>query len=809
MTRERRILHLVLPRLATDRLARERSRAGLAREGKTGGTGHTAEPPRATVRKSHGASVLDAVDERAAAAGLQPGQGLADARAMVPALLVDPADPEADAAALAAIARAADRYTPLVALTPPDGLFLDITGCAHLFGGEAGLVEDLLARLSRAGYTGAVAVADRPAVAWALARYGGGTSAVAAEGRPSNNIAADGSAASGEVAGGPKSHSRASVVPGQQPTTAPSSGAAQHPGARQTVANPAAGSSGATSPGHGPDQDDSARWPVGSPAPLDRTAGERGAGGGGSGEPGRAPLAGERHRCASAGGVEGETGRWCVPSGDEIAAVAPLPVAALQLPEEMVQVLHRVGLKTVGDVLRQPRAPLVHRFGPLLARRIDAVEGHISEPITPLAPVAPVMAERRFAEPVVDVEPLAAALGALGEEIARLLVRRGEGALTLRLRLFEANGEVRETAVGASEPVAEAERMRTLLIPRLRLLAERIDTDGGIDIVRLHADETAPLAPRQVSFDGVEQMAADLARLIDTLCERLGGDAVRRFVPVDTHDPVRAGLTRPAREVGLPAPGASPWRVARPVGPAGAGESRSRAASGTGPLRPAGGAPPEASEGAAPVPRPPLDQIAGGERALHPEGSMSAAAEARQGATGQAPRPDRWPDPPASPPPTAPSVVAGAPGACPSSAVAGMPGSSDGGGTARPMAPFAAGAEAFTAAPAPGPGWLMPMWAAERPPERPLRLFTPPEPVETVAGVPDGPPIRFRWRRVAYLVAAAEGPERIAPAWWEEGGETADYFRVEDVEGRRFWMFRHGLYGETALPRWFVHGLFA
>ena len=95
---------------------------------------------------------------------------------------------------------------------------------------------------------------------------------------------------------------------------------------------------------------------------------------------------------------------------------------------------------------------------------------------------------------------------------------------------------------------------------------------------------------------------------------------------------------------------------------------------------------------------------------------------------------------------------------------------------------------------------------------RPLRLFEMPEPVEALAEVPDGPPLRFRWRRVMHEVAAIEGPERIAPEWWKADSSplTRDYFRVEDREGRRFWMFREGLYGqESQRPRWFMHGLFA
>lgn len=97
------------------------------------------------------------------------------------------------------------------------------------------------------------------------------------------------------------------------------------------------------------------------------------------------------------------------------------------------------------------------------------------------------------------------------------------------------------------------------------------------------------------------------------------------------------------------------------------------------------------------------------------------------------------------------------------------------------------------------------------PPMRPLRLFDPPQPVDTLAEVPDGPPLRFRWRRVVHDVARSEGPERIAAEWWRhEAGATRDYYRVEDRTGRRFWLFRSGLHGAgDAPPRWYLHGLFA
>jgi protein ImuB len=183
--------------------------------------------------------------------GLRTNMPLADARAMHPGLAVVPADEAADRQTLESIADWCDRYTPLVGLDLPDGLMLDITGCAHLFGGETALGRDLLARLAAQGFHARAGVADTAGCAWAVAHYG-----------------------------------EAALVPPQ------------------------------------------------------------------------------RMR----------------------AALMPLPAAALRLAPETVAALAEVGLKTVGDLLDLPRAPLAAQFGEVLVRRIDQALGREDEPITPRLP---------------------------------------------------------------------------------------------------------------------------------------------------------------------------------------------------------------------------------------------------------------------------------------------------------------------------------------------------------------------------------------------------------------------------------------
>lgn len=102
-------------------------------------------------------------------------------------------------------------------------------------------------------------------------------------------------------------------------------------------------------------------------------------------------------------------------------------------------------------------------------------------------------------------------------------------------------------------------------------------------------------------------------------------------------------------------------------------------------------------------------------------------------------------------------------------------------------------------------------WPAQWP--RPARLLASPESIETVALLPDHPPVNFTWRGVRRRVRRADGPERVFGEWWKRDAEliaVRDYFQVEDDAGERFWIFRAGD-GENAATgshKWFLHGIF-
>ena len=154
----RRILSLWFPRLAAERALR--AAPGL-------------DAPLAIVAEESNARVLSSLSAGAEAAGLRRGQALRDALAICPGLVTRPADPAGEAAFLAALRRWAGRYSPWVAEEPPESLALDITGCAHLFGGEAAMLARIEEDCTALGLGLSAGIAGTPGAAWALARFAG------------------------------------------------------------------------------------------------------------------------------------------------------------------------------------------------------------------------------------------------------------------------------------------------------------------------------------------------------------------------------------------------------------------------------------------------------------------------------------------------------------------------------------------------------------------------------------------------------------------------------------------------------------
>lgn len=124
------------------------------------------------VEAAHG-QLIHAATEAAEEQGAAAGARLTDARALDPGLVAVPADPDGDRAWLERLAHWADRWSPLVEVDGDDGLRLDVSGAAHLFGGEVQLASDMERRLAGLGFTARAAIAPTAGAAWALARFGG------------------------------------------------------------------------------------------------------------------------------------------------------------------------------------------------------------------------------------------------------------------------------------------------------------------------------------------------------------------------------------------------------------------------------------------------------------------------------------------------------------------------------------------------------------------------------------------------------------------------------------------------------------
>lgn len=158
--RTRRILSLWFPRLGAERLIRM-GQAGMD------------DAPFAVLRDTGQMQVISSLSRTASAAGLVQGQPLRDAMAICPTLITRLCSPHAEAAFLTALRRWAGKFSPWVGEVPPNGLVLDITGCAHLFGGEEAMVAQILSEAADLDLSAEAGLADTVGAAWALARYAG------------------------------------------------------------------------------------------------------------------------------------------------------------------------------------------------------------------------------------------------------------------------------------------------------------------------------------------------------------------------------------------------------------------------------------------------------------------------------------------------------------------------------------------------------------------------------------------------------------------------------------------------------------
>ncbi len=240
----------------------------------------------------------------------------------------------------------------------------------------------------------------------------------------------------------------------------------------------------------------------------------------------------------------------------EQAVTAALPVSALDLPQETIAALHRLGLRDVAAIEAQPRGPLARRFGPGLIAELEALHGAIA-PFTPVRAPAPHLAAQEFLEPLITAPALEGALRDLIEELCASLAAAGAGARALRLTAFRGDGSWQELGQGLGRASRDPAHIANLLGRRIAALRPEF----GFERMMLAAPVTERLAAAQSGLPGEAAPEEALAHLLDRLGQRL---ELWRPLPQASHWPERAQTCGTAHGPGATFPAAQrPLRLLR------------------------------------------------------------------------------------------------------------------------------------------------------------------------------------------------------------------------------------------------------
>ena len=219
------------------------------------------------------------------------------------------------------------------------------------------------------------------------------------------------------------------------------------------------------------------------------------------------------------------TGPVVVPPGRQVQALSRLPVEALRISSEVAEVLHALGLSTIGHLAALPRQTLPSRFGPAILRRLDQALGHIPEPIVPERPEEPIEAAYGCEPPIESRAAIEIILQRLLARVMKRLQLRNAGILQLDIKLSVSGKEPTRFTVGLVRPSLNQKRLRELV----RLQLERVQLKGRLAGATLRVIRTAPLDADQAAlFETTERrhIRRDLDSLLNRLSNRLGPRAV-------------------------------------------------------------------------------------------------------------------------------------------------------------------------------------------------------------------------------------------------------------------------------------------
>ncbi len=245
--------------------------------------------------------------------------------------------------------------------------------------------------------------------------------------------------------------------------------------------------------------------------------------------------------------------------GGQAELLSPLPPQALRIEPEAAAQIARLGLRTIGQVIALPRAPLARRFGQATLERLDQALGRTTEALVFRRPASSWVARLAFSEPISAPEDMARVAHDICAVLCRRLEAEGRGGRRFEIAYHRLDGQALVAAVGLALPGRDAARIAKLIAPKL----EALDPGFGVEVVTLEALDVEPLSGRQTRLDAVRAPSVEegLSPLVDRLTNRLGADRVWRAAPVESHAPeLASGRARPL----APAADAAPWNAETP-----------------------------------------------------------------------------------------------------------------------------------------------------------------------------------------------------------------------------------------------------
>ncbi|GHC62511.1 Y-family DNA polymerase [Limoniibacter endophyticus] len=223
-----------------------------------------------------------------------------------------------------------------------------------------------------------------------------------------------------------------------------------------------------------------------------------------------------------------------VPRGQNARAVENLPIAGLRLPEHVVRDFRTFGFRTIGEISRLPRGPLVLRFGVEVGRRLDQMFGQIAEPIIPIRATEQIEVTRLFAEPIGAAETIDKYVARLTVQLVEALQQKGLGVRKADLVVEQVDGTRKALRIGTAKPTRDIAWLTRLLRDR----REKIDPGAGIERLSLVASVAESLLEEQKSSSLVADDDMDIVPLMDIYANR--GQRVYRVLPYASDIPERS-----------------------------------------------------------------------------------------------------------------------------------------------------------------------------------------------------------------------------------------------------------------------------